>query len=181
MTTMEKPQKPQSNKAKTFNRYSGKQDRGTAAGRKGHENLGFWEDKWKMRGAINTDKTYLKEVIRDGLAASEYTKDDELALKQDAEDKAQMEVWAEHSDDFDYDESDFSDGDFDDEDDMGHDEDANSELLNQNDHSEAAFGVPGKREVRKIKEREAELDDDYRHDDFGDYNDSHIRISNRPR
>ena len=64
MTTMEKPQ---SKKAKKFN-FSGTQNHGDAAQRKGHQADGYyWETRYDQRGKINTDKTYLKEVIRDGL------------------------------------------------------------------------------------------------------------------
>jgi hypothetical protein len=63
--------KPRSKKAKTHERFSGTQDHGEAGQRAGRRKKtpdhGYWEQRWDRRGAVNTDKTYLNEVIRDGL------------------------------------------------------------------------------------------------------------------
>ncbi len=72
MTSM--MEKPQSKRAKSFNRFSGKQNHGEAAQRRGRaEQNDFvskdWRKRWNERGPIAADKTYMKEAIQDGLHA----------------------------------------------------------------------------------------------------------------
>lgn len=61
-------EKPKSNKAKSHYKHNSLQDHGSAAQRKGHlDEDGYWGNRWERRGVESADKTYLKEIIRDGL------------------------------------------------------------------------------------------------------------------
>lgn len=149
MTTMEKPQ---SKKAKKFN-FSGTQDHGDAAQRKGHQADGYyWETRYDQRGKINADKTYLKEVIRDGLT------DEPTPAELEAEaDRILAEAGAgalvtEYT--------------------------KKVEVLPKSVPTLNEAGGRTSTEVRKSMARAATLDA-FEDDDFGDYNgSSHIRISN---
>lgn len=97
MTSM--MEKPQSKKAKTYNRFSGKQDHGDAASRKGHINYGYWEDQYEHRGAVNKDKTMVKQDLHGELNAFDDIRDDSFALDMAEQDKKMAEAWAEQLDD----------------------------------------------------------------------------------
>jgi len=117
-------EKPQSKKAKTYNRFSGKQDHGDAASRKGHINYGYWEDQYEHRGAVNKDKTMVKQDLHGELNAFDDIRDDNFALDMAEQDKKMAEAWAEQLDDeFDNDmEYSSTTGDIYVEDGMGHSE-----------------------------------------------------------
>lgn len=97
MTSM--MEKPQSKKAKTYNRFNSKQDHGDAAGRKGHINYGYWEDQYDNRGAAILDKTTLKQDLHGESRALDDIRDDKLALDMAEQDKKMAEAWAEQLDD----------------------------------------------------------------------------------
>lgn len=55
-------EKPKSNKAKSHYNHNNSQDHGSAAQRKGHQDVNnYWENRWERRGAVNADKAYLKK------------------------------------------------------------------------------------------------------------------------
>lgn len=148
-------EKPRSNKAKTHFNHPNKQEHGTAAGSKGHEDFGFFENKWIMRASVNQLKGSLDSDINYGLD-DYYSGMNSEQLEQEADRILR-----------DADENDVRDA---------HIVSVSDELP-----TVAEFGKRTKREVRKQLARNATLDI-YEHDDFGDYDgDSHIRITNRPR
>ena len=122
MTSM--MEKQPSKKAKSYNRFNGKQDHGDAASRKGHSDYGYWEDQYDHRGAANMDKTMLKQDLDGELNALDDIRDDTLALDMAEEDKKMAEAWALAADEDDFDLNDetyYSSNDhFDAEDGPGH-------------------------------------------------------------
>ena len=133
------------------------QDHGTAARRKGHQGDGYyWEKRWDERGAVSTDKTYLKEVIRDGLASTKTQ--EELDAEADA-----ILAQAESDSNADWFEAV-----------QGLRSSDDSELDHQTDDyhlnvSEAELGIQSLRAKRKDKEQAATLDPAYAEDDTEDY------------
>lgn len=144
-------EKPQSKKAKTFERHNSKQDHGDASQRKGHESRDYWENAWENRGAVNADKTYLKEVIRDGLDSHENpdVSEPEPEIVDEIE-QAEFDEFSGESDDA--------------RTDYELDHQSDDQHLNV---SEAELGVKSKAEIRDAMARQATLDD-YSEDDFGD-------------
>lgn len=155
-------EKPKSRKAKSHYRHNSSQDHGDAGQRKGHEDYGYWENKWDQRGTVNADKAYLKEIIRDGL-------DDYYAHMSPAE----LELEADRI----LDEHENYEGEYNSSSDTKEkssltvetDDAAGAEIktLLHEDVVEESFGVNSRRAERKRKERAATLDD-YSDDDFGD-------------
>ena len=148
-------EKPKSHKAKSHYRHNRSQDHGDAQQRKGHADYGYWENKWEQRGSINSDKTYLREVVRDGLE-DYYAQMSPNELEQEA-DRILRE--AEQP------------------------EDESTEVRRENEHLPTVAEAGGRtaKEIRDSMARAATLDI-FSDDDFGDYSgDSHVRISNRPR
>ncbi len=143
-------EKPQSKKAKTFERHNGKQDHGDASQRKGHESQGYWENTWESRGVIKADKTHLKEVIRDGLDS--YQNPDVLEGPEVDYDAQQVE-FGEFSGESDGTQTDYE---------LDHQSD--DQHLN---FTEAELGVKSRTERRNAEARRA-TSDDYSEDDFGD-------------
>lgn len=122
MTSM--MEKPQSKKAKTHNRFSGKQDHGDAATRKGHVSYGHWEDQYDQRGAVNKNKIIVKQDLHGELDALDDIRYDNFALDMAEQDKKMAEAWAEQIDDEFDDEMEYSSttGDIYAEDGIGHTE-----------------------------------------------------------
>lgn len=155
-------EKPKSNKSKSKYRHNRTQDHGDAALRKGHVDHGYWENRWDHRGVENADKTYLKEVIRDGLD-DYYAQMAPHELEQEA-DRILREAGVSPLDTQDK-----------------KDEDESPVVKDEIYPTIAEVGGRTTKEIRDSLARAATLDP-YFDDDFGDNTSgSHIRITNKPR
>lgn len=97
MTSM--MEKPQSNRAKTYHRFNGKQDHGSAQEHEGHRKKvaytdTYWETKYNSRGAVNKSKTILRQDLDGERDARDDIRDDTFTLDMAEQDKKMAEAWA---------------------------------------------------------------------------------------
>lgn len=150
-------EKPQSKRAKSFHRFSGTQDHGTAAAEKAlRPNRDLVDEAWARHEMEHGDKAYLHEVIRDALYGEEEYEASVAAAKAKEEALAQADV-----DDF--------------IEDLADEEPTNAEDTSEEDDNfghtlyPAEFGIRSLKAKNRADAEAASLDPSYDDDDHEDY------------
>lgn len=150
-------EKPQSKRAKSFHRFSGTQDHGTAAAEKAlRPNRDLVDEAWARHEMEHSDKAYLHEVIRDALYGEEEYEASVAAAQAKEEALAQADVDAFVED---LAEEDFVDA----YDSVNEDDDLDTQ------YSSSELGIRSLKAKNKADAEAATLDPSYDDDDHEDY------------
>ncbi len=154
-------EKPQSKRAKSFNRFSGTQDHGTAAAEKAlRPNRDLVDEAWARHEMEHSDKAYLHEVIRDALYGEEEYEASVAVAEAKEEALARAEV----------------DAFIDDLESLADEEPADAEDASEEDDDfghavlyPAELGIRSLKAKNKAEAKAATLDASYDEDDQDDY------------